>query len=223
VDGAGAAAGADSSADEQVRPLTLEHEEEQGCETKADNSHSLQVAAPPGFYRPRTAPPASIAPSLLLPRAYTPAALHAPSTSSSFAAPAPHARAATLSYSPQLAYLSTLRESSSEADGPPSPLETSIGVQDTDVLQRARAVSVDEAARREQLERATVQPSSGGSAARAALLDAAFVGSPGRRDAQGAQKVRAKGKERAGEDEDEPLTGDKGETTDEMAAMFASW
>ncbi|GAA5932055.1 hypothetical protein JCM3775_004226 [Rhodotorula graminis] len=210
--------------------------EQQGVERKpvgelrvegggAEPSAEEQIVAP-GFYRPRTAPPASIAPSLLLPRAYTPAALHT-ATSSSFAAPVTHAHTTSLSYSPQLAYLSTLRESSSadtdSADGPPSPLETSIGMQDTNVLQRARAVSVDEVARREQVERATVQGSSTTGAARAALSDAAFAGSSVRTGGQGESGVDDKGKGTAVESVEEPLRGDKGETTDEMAAMFANW
>ncbi|GAA5902815.1 hypothetical protein JCM8208_006483 [Rhodotorula glutinis] len=188
----------------------------------AEASVEEQIVAP-GFYRPRTAPPASIAPSLLLPRAYTPAALHAPSTSSSYASSAPHARTTSFSYSPQLAYLSTLRESSTDADEPASPLETSIGMQDSNVLQRTRAVSVDEVARREEIDRATVQSSSTTGAARAALSDAAFAASPGREEVQGGAAVDEKGKGRAHEVKDEPLTGEKGETTDEMAAMFANW
>ncbi|TNY23986.1 hypothetical protein DMC30DRAFT_443905 [Rhodotorula diobovata] len=151
-----------------------------------------EQAGPPGFYRPRPAPPASIAPSLLTPQIYVPHAASSPPSSTK-----PHTRATSLSYQPQLAFLSTVRESASpsaddsgaNAQGPPSPLETSIGRPEA-ALHRSRAVSVDEVARRADIERATVTVPAG--TAQAALSDAAFV-------------------------------GDKGETASEVAAMFAHW
>ncbi|BGP37176.1 hypothetical protein JCM10449v2_001080 [Rhodotorula kratochvilovae] len=220
----------------------------------AEDPAPAEQPTAPGLLRPRTAPPASLAPTLLTPRAYTPSSLH--TRTSSFSSPsaslpspppppAAHARTASLSYTPQLAFLSTLRERSSagggsdDGDGPPSPLETSIGLPEA-AMSRSRAVSVDELARAAQVEGARVAsagvggvgkvPLAGGpsvaglarSETAAADESAMHSESPGKETLAAATKEE-KGKGRATEDADEPLTGDKGETASEVAAMFANW
>lgn len=223
-EGGVSASGADAGVvdDEQVR-----RSERRSCfvgHTLLTACIGPQQAGPPGFYRPRTAPPASIAPSLLTPQIYVPHAASSPPSSTK-----PHTRATSLSYQPQLAFLSTVRESASpsaddsgaNAQGPPSPLETSIGRPEA-ALHRSRAVSVDEVARRADIERATVTVPA--RTAQAALSDAAFV-SPGAAARTGTE-AEGKGKGRARSEDgdvDEPLTGDKGETASEVAAMFAHW
>ncbi|GAA6055002.1 hypothetical protein JCM3770_000488 [Rhodotorula araucariae] len=205
----------------------------------------------PAFFRPRTAPPASVAPVLLTPRPYAPSSYHTRASSSSLPAPLPppsaHPRAASLSYTPQLAFLATLRESAApgraagddgdddEAEGsPPSPLETSIGLPEA-ALHRARAVAVDQSSRAAQVASARVTSAVG------TVPLAADAAAPGRsrvevwaqsatvarskqlpRELEGEVKKVDKERMRAADD-DEPLTGDKGETAEEVAAMFANW
>ncbi|GJN87869.1 hypothetical protein Rhopal_000824-T1 [Rhodotorula paludigena] len=190
----------------------------------------------PGFYRPRTAPPASIAPDLLvspappLPpvapaqRDPSPARPTLPSTPV-LLPPTLNARVLSLSVPHERATLLAVATSSSPGlantsddgeDGPPSPLETSIGFASTGLLERGRAVQVNELARAKEIESALfgkvdATPSTAGDDGAAPR---AVGGVPTNEAVEVLMEERQDSK-RANED--------KEETVSEIGAVYANW
>ncbi|BGP13241.1 hypothetical protein JCM10213v2_001160 [Rhodosporidiobolus nylandii] len=172
-----------------------------------------------GIFRPRTAPPASVAPDLRSSRfTFSSAAPFAsgnntlthPSPSSlSVPPPSASSRSHGRSLSLTPAALRSLAEETDGTEGPPSPIETSIHI--NNVLNRPRAVSVGED---RQVETRPVEVDR--TAALAALSNSAFAGSTGE---SGTPKSRAEAKE----GDLLELTGDKGETASEIGRMFSGW
>ncbi|GAA5990950.1 hypothetical protein JCM11641_007441, partial [Rhodosporidiobolus odoratus] len=193
------------------------------------------------IYRPRTAPPASVAPDLTTSRfsfASPPSLPSVPSSGNNTltrtslsvsAAPPPALSAHSRSLSVAPTFLRTTREEEEgETNGPPSPIETSIHV--NDVMNRSRAVSIGEGRLfGEQIQRAGPVDRT---AALSALSNSAFNAGP----AQASSRARSPAlpaapalsppvaqDEDKDMEEDQSLTGDKGETASEVAAMFAGW
>ncbi|GAA5996863.1 uncharacterized protein JCM10292_006049 [Rhodotorula paludigena] len=189
----------------------------------------------PGFYRPRTAPPASIAPDLLVSPA-PPLSPVAPAQRDPSPArptlPSPpvllpptlNARALSLAVPHERATLLAVATSSSPGligsedgeDGPPSPLETSIGFAPTGLLERGRAVQVHELARAKEIERALIgkvdaTPSTTGDDGAAPR---AVGGVPANEEVEVLKEER--------QDPKRP-NEDKEETVSEIGAVYANW
>ncbi|GAA5826117.1 hypothetical protein JCM11251_007171 [Rhodosporidiobolus azoricus] len=200
----------------------------------ASSSSPFQSFGRP-LYRPPTAPPASLPPDLvrrassasvtppvpLLPLSSSTAAL-SPSSLSSLTVPSSSARRPTSRMTVlNPAFALNLRSYAEEADddaagGPPSPLETSIHI--SDVLNRGRAVPI---VRAEGLDGSHFAAARGRE--EAATPPASTPKRVPTLNVNSDEAQKAGGKKDEEVKEDEPLTGDKGETASEVAAMFAGW
>ncbi|GAA5959841.1 hypothetical protein JCM8115_004875 [Rhodotorula mucilaginosa] len=168
-------------------------------------------AFPDSFFRPLTAPPASIAPEMTQ-RLQTSSPSMPASLSSREAAKSPPPAGLR-----QLSTHGLLAQSSFIG----SPLETSIGATDAEggLMKRARAVSPDVEARArasrsakvETLQTKSTSPASGNVVTASTL------------SATSGERSEIATLTSVGVANFEPLVGDKGETASEVAAMFAHW
>ncbi|GAA5863392.1 hypothetical protein JCM1840_007511 [Sporobolomyces johnsonii] len=204
---------------EDFKALPSTNDEAVALDAKENNGQSIKSGSNgllgPGVFRPRTAPPAAISPDLLSwsRRALSPSPLS--SASPSDAPTHLHVRSASLNPSFLRTTLEPTEEGDIGSDGPPSPIETSIGVTARS-LNRPRAVSASAGAELGRSAATKANPT----AALVALSNSAFTSSASSLSgAGGAGRFVLGTKEPA----EEPLTGDKGETTSEIAAMFGNW
>ncbi|GAA5860463.1 hypothetical protein JCM3774_000431 [Rhodotorula dairenensis] len=170
---------------------------------------------PDSFFRPLTAPPASIAPeSSQIPGPWSPASRPAQNTPK----PGQSEPSIPFRFDPShLRPLGTTGVVGGDLDSIGSPLETSIGQVDSasGLLNRGRAVSPDFEARAHASSKTPVKAITTPDKVNSpAILDAGRPSAP--------VSAGAGGPDRDGTDS-EPLVGDKGETASEVAAMFANW
>lgn len=188
-----------------VRPRLMT-ELHQGQESQS--RQQVETPFPDSFFRPLTAPPASIAPEMTQ-RLQTSSPSMLYSLSPREAAPS--------SPPASLRHLST-QATNAESSSIGSPLETSIGTIDSEggLIKRGRAISsnvesrtrASRSAKRETLQTKSILPATGNVVTASALSVIT---------AEQSENVTV------GIADFEPLVGDKGETASEVAAMFAHW